>query len=149
MEGFVGIILAAGEGFRMKSRIPKVLHCLGGKELLRYPVELLGKVGIERIIVVVSPANQEAVKNLLGDSVEYAVQSSKTGTAGAVESAASLVDHQAMQVVVMGGDSPLIAKDSLKNLIEGHIGNSRQMSILSGLVQDNLGLGRINREQGG
>ena len=149
MEGFVGIILAAGEGFRMKSRIPKVLHCLGGKELLRYPVELLGKVGIERIIVVVSPANQEAVKSLLGDSVEYAVQSSKTGTAGAVESAASLVGNQAMQVVVMGGDSPLIAKDSLNNLIEGHIEDSRQMSMLSGWVQDSLGLGRINRDQGG
>jgi len=132
----------------MKSRIPKVLHCLGGKELIRYPVELLGKVGVERIIVVISPTNQEAVKSLLGDSVEYAVQTSKTGTAGAVESAASLVGDQALQVVVMGGDSPLITKDSVKNLIDGHIGNSRQMSILSGLVQNSLGLGRINREQG-
>ena len=85
----------------MKSRIPKVLHCLGGKELIRYPVELLGKLGVERIIVVISPTNQEAVKSLLGDSVEYAVQTSKTGTAGAVESAASLVGDQALQVVVM------------------------------------------------
>ena len=101
MERFVGIILAAGEGIRMKSRIPKVLHCLGGKELIRYPVELLGKVGVERIIVVISPTNQEAVKSLLGDSVEYAVQTSKTGTAGAVESAVSLVGDQAKQVVVL------------------------------------------------
>ena len=148
MDRLVGIILAAGEGIRMKSRIPKVLHLFSGKELLRYPVELLGNVGVERIIVVVSPANQDAVKKLLGDSVEYAVQSSKTGTAGAVESAASLVRDGGQQVVVMGGDSPLIAEDSMKNLIEGHIEGSRQMSILSGMVQNSLGLGRIDRDQG-
>ena len=53
MDDLVGIILAAGEGVRMKSRIPKVLHRLCGKELLRYPVELLGKLGVDRIVVVV------------------------------------------------------------------------------------------------
>ena len=148
MDELVGIILAAGEGVRMKSRIPKVLHRLCGKELLRYPVELLGKVGAGRIVVVVSPANQDAVKELLGDSVEYAVQSAKTGTAGAVESASSLVRGNAQRVLVMGGDSPLVADDSVKRLIDSHIEVDRQMSILSGILPDGRGLGRINREQG-
>ena len=85
MDELVGIILAAGEGVRMKSRVPKVLHRLCGKELLKYPVELFRNVGVHRIVVVVSRSNQNAVKGLLGDSVEYAVQSGKTGTAGAVE----------------------------------------------------------------
>ena len=148
MDDLVGIILAAGEGVRMKSRIPKVLHRFCGKELLRYPVELLGKVGVDRIVVVVSRANQDAVQDLLGDSVEYAVQSSKTGTAGAVESAASLLRGESKQVVVLGGDAPLVSEESMQGLINGHVENDHIMSILSGIVQDSNGLGRINRDHG-
>ena len=152
MDNLAGIILAAGEGIRMKSRTPKVLHRLCGKELLRYPVELVGRLGAERIVVVVSPANQEAVKELLGDSVEYAVQTSKSGTAGAVEAAASMVRGgprgQVQQVLVMGGDSPLVTEASVSSLIDGHLEDGRQMSILSGIVQDEHGLGRISRDQG-
>ncbi|MCH8988433.1 MAG: bifunctional UDP-N-acetylglucosamine diphosphorylase/glucosamine-1-phosphate N-acetyltransferase GlmU [Chloroflexi bacterium] len=148
MDNLAGIILAAGEGIRMKSRTPKVLHCLCGKELIRYPVELLGRLGVDRIVVVVSPANQEALKKLLGDSVEYAVQTAKTGTAGAVEAAASMLRGEARQVLVMGGDSPLVTEGSVRRLIDGHLANARQMSILSGIVQDSGGLGRIHRDQG-
>ena len=148
MDDLVGIILAAGEGVRMKSRIPKVLHRLCGKELLRYPVELLGKVGVDRIVVVVSRANQDAVQDLLGDSVEYVVQSSKTGTAGAVEFAGSLLRGESKQVVVLGGDAPLVSEESMQGLINGHVENDHIMSILSGIVQDSNGLGRINRDHG-
>ena len=132
----------------MKSRTPKVLHCLCGKELLRFPVELLGKLGMTRIVVVVSPVNQEAVKGLLGDTVEYAVQEGRTGTAGAVESAALMLQGQFERVVVIGGDSPLVAEDSVRRLIDGHIQDSRQMSILSGIAQVSQGLGRISRDLG-
>ena len=152
MDDLAGIILAAGEGIRMKSRIPKVLHRLCGKELLRYPVDLLGRLGVDRIVVVVSQANREAVKELLGDSVEYAVQAAKTGTAGAVEAAASLfrsrTDAEARQILVMGGDSPLVTETSVRGLVYGHLQGGRQMSILSGIVQDGQGLGRISRDQG-
>ena len=148
MDELAGIILAAGEGSRMKSRTPKVLHCLCGKELLRFPVELLGKLGMTRIVVVVSPVNQEAVKGLLGDTVEYAVQEARTVTAGAVEAAASMLQGQFERVVVIGGDSPLVAEDSVRRLIDGHIQDSRQMSILSGIAQVSQGLGRISRDLG-
>ncbi|MCI0789618.1 MAG: bifunctional UDP-N-acetylglucosamine diphosphorylase/glucosamine-1-phosphate N-acetyltransferase GlmU [Chloroflexi bacterium] len=148
MDNLAGIILAAGEGTRMKSRTPKVLHRLCGKELIRYPVELFRRVGVDRVVVVVSPANLDAVKELLGDSVEYAVQSTMNGTAGAVESAAAMLRGQCQQVVVIGGDSPLVAEDSLRRLIDGHSENGRQMSILSGIVQNSQGLGRISRGQG-
>jgi bifunctional UDP-N-acetylglucosamine pyrophosphorylase/glucosamine-1-phosphate N-acetyltransferase len=148
MDKLAGIILAAGEGIRMKSRIPKVLHGLCGKELLRYPVELLGRLGVGRIVVVVSPTNQDAIKGLLGDSVEYAVQPTKTGTAGAVESAAETLSGNAEQVIVMGGDSPLLTDDSVRLLLEEHLVNDRQMSILSGIVYDGRGLGRIDRDLG-
>ena len=132
----------------MKSRTPKVLHRLCGKELLRYPVELLGRAGVGRIVVVVSPANQDAVKELLGESVEYAVQPAKTGTAGAVESTAAMLRGQAQQIVVIGGDSPLVTEESVRSLVSGHLEDSRQMSILSGIVSDGSGLGRIKRDDG-
>ena len=147
MDELVGIILAAGEGVRMKSRVPKVLHRLCGKELLKYPVELFRNVGVHKIVVVVSRSNQNAVKGLLGDSVEYAVQSGKTGTAGAVESAASILRGNSQNVLVIGGDSPLVSEDSLKNLIGAHVKDARQMSILSGMIQGSCGLGRIRRDQ--
>ncbi len=148
MDNLAGIILAAGEGIRMKSRIPKVLHCLCGKELLRYPFELLGRLGVRRIVVVVSPTNQDAIKALLGDSVEYAVQPTKTGTAGAVESAAEILNGNAEQVLVLGGDSPLLTDESVRRLLDEHVANNRQMSILSGIVPDGTGLGRIDRDLG-
>ncbi len=148
MDNLAGIIMAAGEGSRMKSRTPKVLHRLCGKELVRYPVDLMTRLGVERIVVVVSPSNHEAIKALLGNRVEYAVQSAKTGTAGAVESAKSLLQGNFRQVLVMGGDSPLVQEGSVRRLIDGHLESAHQMSILSGVVQDGQGLGRIQRDQG-
>ena len=148
MDTLAGIILAAGEGTRMNSRTPKVLHRLCGKELIRYPVELLRRLGIDRIVVVVSPANQDAVESLLGDGVEYAVQPAMTGTAGAVMAVASTLQGQAEQVVVIGGDAPLVTDDSVRRLLDGHLEEGRQMSIMSGIVQNSAGLGRIKRDLG-
>ena len=148
MDKLAGIILAAGEGRRMNSQTPKVLHRLCGKELIRYPVELLGRLGVNRTLVVVSPANQDAVKALLGDDVEYAVQPSMTGTAGAVKAAASTLQGQAEQLVVIGGDAPLVTDDSVRRLLDGHLEAGRQMSIMSGIVQSSAGLGRIKRDIG-
>ena len=148
MDKLAGIILAAGEGRRMNSQTPKVLHRLCGKELIRYPVELLGRLGVNRTLVVVSPANQDAVKALLGDDVEYAVQPSMTGTAGAVKAAASTLQGQAEQLVVIGGDAPLVTDDSVRRLLDGHLKAGRQMSIMSGIVQSSAGLGRIKRDIG-
>ena len=148
MDKLAGIILAAGDGRRMNSRIPKVLHRLCGKELLRYPVELLGRLGVDRVVVVVSPANQDTVKALLGDGVDYAVQPSMTGTAGAVKAAATTLQGQADQVVVIGGDAPLVTDDSVRRLLDGHLEEGRKMSIMSGIVQTSAGLGRVKRDLG-
>ena len=146
MDKFAGVILAAGEGLRMKSRIPKVLHRLCGKELIQYPVELMKRLGVGRTVVVVSPGNQYSIKELLGDSVDYAVQLSKTGTAGATESAMEMLGGTVEQVLLMGGDSPLVTMESFQRLIDQHVLGNGQMAILSGIVKDAEGLGRIDRE---
>ena len=75
----------------MRSRLPKPLHRICGREMVRYPVELLKAAGAERVIVVVSPENQDAIRAVLGDVVEYAVQPQRDGTAGALSCCAPLL----------------------------------------------------------
>ena len=94
MKQWAGVVLAAGEGVRMKSRTPKVLHTVCGKEMIRYPVDLLQELGIGRIVVVVSPSNGPAIRQLLGDSVEYATQPKVLGTGDAVSRAVELLGDE-------------------------------------------------------
>ena len=90
--GLAGVVMAAGAGKRMRSRTPKPLHRVCGQEMVRYPVELLKEAGASRVVVVVSPENQDAIQAVLGDSVEYAVQPERDGTAGALACCAPLLE---------------------------------------------------------
>ena len=74
MEGWAGVIMAAGEGSRMVSKIPKPLHKVCGKELIRYPVELLQALGVGQIVIVVSPTTAPMIGELLGDVADYVIQ---------------------------------------------------------------------------
>ena len=115
----------------MKSRIPKVLHRLCGKELVRYSVELLQEVGVESVTVVVSPDSYDAVKALLGDSVEYAVQPQPLGTADALARCSTALEGVFGNVLVIGSDTPLVTADSVRRLLADHQKNSSQMSLLT------------------
>ncbi len=128
---WAGVVMAAGQGVRMKSRIPKVLHKLCGKELVRYPVELLQSLGIGRIGVVVSPHNAQAVQSLLGGHVEYVVQPKVLGTGDALGRAASLLQGQADHLLVQGGDAPLVRRETLQRLMASHLEQRSQMTLLS------------------
>ena len=86
----VGIILAAGHGRRMRSRTPKPLHMAAGKELIRYPVELLAQCGVARIVVVASPDNRDSLAAVLGNTEACAIQPAANGTADAVACALPL-----------------------------------------------------------
>ena len=108
-----GVVMAAGQGTRMRSRIPKPLHKVCGKEMVRYPVELLKAAGASRVLVVVSPDNQDAIQAVMGDSVEYAVQPERDGTGGALACCAPLLQGQAERVLVIGGDTPLVTPKSM------------------------------------
>ena len=80
MEVWAGVVMAAGRGTRMKSKVPKIFHKLCGRELVSYSVEALRCAGISRIVAIVSPENEEGLKDLLGDSVEYVIQTEPLGT---------------------------------------------------------------------
>ena len=83
MDNWAGVIMAAGEGRRMVSKIPKPLHKVCGKEMIRYPVELLRTLGVGKILVVVSPSTELPLRNTLGNSVDYVVQPAPNGTGDA------------------------------------------------------------------
>ena len=101
-----GVILAAGHGVRMKSRIPKVLHQVCGKELIRYPLELLRQLGVGTVVVVVSPDNGTRIREILGDAAEYATQPERSGTGDALTWALKQLNGRVEQLLVLNGDVP-------------------------------------------
>ncbi|MCH2518329.1 MAG: bifunctional UDP-N-acetylglucosamine diphosphorylase/glucosamine-1-phosphate N-acetyltransferase GlmU [Dehalococcoidia bacterium] len=149
MDQWAGVVLAAGDGVRMRSRLAKVLHRVCGKELIRYPVDLMNQLGIGKVVVVVSPGNGEAVRGLLGDSVEYVIQPAVKGTGDALGRAEDLLKGQADNVMVLTADAPLVRPESVKPLMAAHVDSSRNMTFLTcrtGFAQD---FGRVVRDENG
>lgn len=142
----VGIILAAGHGSRMRSRIPKPLHTAAGKELIRYPVDLLTNCGIQNIVVVASPSNLASLTAVVGDTVQYVVQPTADGTADAVSWGLTALDYAPELVMVMAADTPLVRAKSLRLLIDEHTSvPNRRMTILTATDVFAPDLGRIER----
>ena len=141
MEQWAGVVLAAGDGVRMKSRLPKVLHRVCGKELIRYPVDLLRQLGIRRFVVVVSPANGNAIQDLLGEQAEYVTQPQVSGTGDAVSRAAGLLTDQAEHILVLNGDVPLLGLDSTRRMMDRHLEEACDLTMLTvtGVVSQDLG----------
>ncbi len=133
----------------MKSRIPKPLHQVCGKEMVRYPVELLQGLGVQRIVVVVSPANQDAIEALLGDGVEYAVQTRPLGTADALACALPMLDSGCSHVLLQNADAPLVQAESLETLAACHLKQGSGMTFLTaeGLLAEDMG--RVQRDDNG
>lgn len=149
MEDWAGVIMAAGEGQRMVSRIPKPLHQVCGKEMIRYPVELLQGLGMERILVVVSPANHAPIKEALGDSVDYVIQPAPNGTGDAAAHAAAALPEGISNLVLLGSDSPLIRPESVSRLVETHRTGNNVMTMLTAPDMLAPDLGRVLRDETG
>jgi len=112
------VILAAGQGTRMRSSLPKVLHPVGGRAMLDWSIDLARKVGCQRIIVVCSPAGaavQEHVRAVLGADA-IAIQDPPQGTGHAVEAAKPALQGFVGDLVVLYGDTPLIPAHAVEAL---------------------------------
>ena len=149
MAQWAGIIMAAGEGRRMQSRYPKPLHPVCGQELIRYPVALLQGLGVQPLLVVVSPANAAAISGLLGDGVDYVVQPAAAGTGDAAARAVAALDQKAERLLVMGGDSPLLRAASLQQLMARHLARDNAMTLLTAEGMFATDLGRVVRKDDG
>jgi bifunctional UDP-N-acetylglucosamine pyrophosphorylase/glucosamine-1-phosphate N-acetyltransferase len=140
------VILAAGQGTRMRSATPKVLHPLCGRPLVAWPVEAAREAGAGRIVVVDSAARSLA--GHLADDIVLAVQEQARGTADAVEAA---VDHlpQDGPVVILSGDVPLVTAGFIRDLIAAHAAGGFAATMATMELGDPAGYGRVLRDAAG
>lgn len=141
------IILAAGKGTRMKSRHPKVIHKVCGKEMVNHVIDASKNAGVEENILVLGHKIDE-VKKSVGDDISIVVQKEQLGTAHAVMMAESLI-NDGDTVVVLCGDTPLIESDTLDRFFRYHDEHGYSVTVLSSEVEDPTGYGRIVRDDNG
>ena len=139
------VILAAGQGTRMRSRTPKVLHDLCGQPMIAWPLAAALAAGAGKVVVIDGP--QRPLEGHLPDGVELAVQPEANGTGGAVQAAvAHLGDGP---VLVLNGDVPLVTAEALADLIEAHAAGGAQATVASMELDDPTGYGRVVRREDG
>ncbi len=119
MKNIAGIILAAGKSTRMKSGLPKVLHKVGGKPMLKYILDLLEQLELKRYIVVIG-YKQELVKEILGSKILTVRQPELLGSADAVWQTKNSFSNFKGDLLVVYADTPLVSYRSLKRLVELH-----------------------------
>jgi bifunctional UDP-N-acetylglucosamine pyrophosphorylase / glucosamine-1-phosphate N-acetyltransferase len=141
------LILAAGRGTRMRSRTPKVLHELCGLPMLLWPVRAAQAAGAGRVVVVDSP--EGALREVLPEGVELAVQSQPDGTGGAVRAAVAALEADGgppdEPIVVLSGDVPLVSAQTISALVAAHLENHAGATVASTLLEDPTGYGRVVR----
>ena len=149
MSDWVGVILAAGEGRRMNSKTPKVLHRVCGKPMISHAVHGLRQAGVERVLVVVSPDNRAAIQEALSDSVGFVTQSQPLGTGHAVMRCAGQVVTPDANVLVTMGDAPLIRPDTFSGLMGRHVESRASLTLLSARGSEQQDLGKVLRDNNG
>ncbi|MGG0739907.1 bifunctional UDP-N-acetylglucosamine diphosphorylase/glucosamine-1-phosphate N-acetyltransferase GlmU [Niallia taxi] len=138
------VILAAGQGTRMKSKLYKVLHPVCGKPMVQHVVDQVSKLQMERIVTVIGHGSDQ-VKAQLGDKISYANQAEQLGTAHAVMQAKDFLENKDGVTVVVCGDTPLITSETLEALSSYHLETSAKATVLTAVAEDPTGYGRIVR----
>jgi bifunctional UDP-N-acetylglucosamine pyrophosphorylase/glucosamine-1-phosphate N-acetyltransferase len=142
------LILAAGQGTRMRSAKPKVLHDLCGLPMVLWPVRAALAAGAARVVVIDSPAR--AIEPVLPQGVELAVQPEPDGTGGAVAAALAQLDAAGAAaqgtVIVLSGDVPLISAEAVRGLAEAHARGGAPATMVTSVLADPAGYGRVVRD---
>ena len=139
------VLLAAGQGTRMKSDLPKVLHQVVGKPMVFYGLEAARQASTEAPILVVG-YGADAVKSALGASARYVLQEQPLGTGHAVMQAETLLRDSTDYVIVTYADMPLLRVETLRRLVAAQQANPGPVTILTVVAQDPRGFGRIVRK---
>ncbi|MDN7243814.1 bifunctional UDP-N-acetylglucosamine diphosphorylase/glucosamine-1-phosphate N-acetyltransferase GlmU [Planococcus sp. N028] len=142
------VILAAGQGTRMKSKLYKVLHPVCGMPMVEHVTTNVSQLGVEKIVTIVGHG-AEKVQEQLGSRSEYALQEEQLGTAHAVQQAASLIEGKSGTTLVVCGDTPLIRPETMQALLDHHAATKAKATILTAIADNPTGYGRILRSEAG
>lgn len=146
MANRYAVVLAAGKGTRMKSKLYKVLHPVCGKPMVEHVVDQLDELQLNQLITVVGHG-AEKVKEQLGSRSEYALQEEQLGTGHAVQMAEPFIGNNEGTTVVVCGDTPLLTAETLKQLMQHHEKEQSAVTVLTTELENPSGYGRIVRNE--
>ncbi|QJC94610.1 N-acetylglucosamine-1-phosphate uridyltransferase / Glucosamine-1-phosphate N-acetyltransferase [Bacillus mojavensis] len=148
MDKRFAVVLAAGQGTRMKSKLYKVLHPVCGKPMVEHVVDEALKLSLTKLVTIVGHGAEE-VKKQLGDKSEYALQAEQLGTAHAVKQAQPFLADEKGVTIVICGDTPLLTAETMEAMLKEHTQKEAKATILTAVAEDPTGYGRIIRGEGG
>ncbi|MED1569326.1 bifunctional UDP-N-acetylglucosamine diphosphorylase/glucosamine-1-phosphate N-acetyltransferase GlmU [Bacillus paramycoides] len=148
MSNRFAVILAAGKGTRMKSKLYKVLHPVCGKPMVQHVVDQVSQLGLQKLVTVVGHG-AEKVQEQLGNVSEFALQAEQLGTAHAVDQAASVLANEEGTTLVICGDTPLITAETMEALLQQHEEAGAMATVLTAYIEEPAGYGRIVRNENG
>ncbi|MBK1809578.1 bifunctional UDP-N-acetylglucosamine diphosphorylase/glucosamine-1-phosphate N-acetyltransferase GlmU [Clostridium sp. YIM B02505] len=143
------IILAAGQGKRIKSNLPKVLHKVAGKEMVNHVIDTIRDAGVVDINVIIGKGAELVKERTASREVSYSMQLEQLGTGHAVKCAKDFFKNKDGVVAVFTGDAPLITNRTVENLMETHIKENNYATLLTSVIDDPSGYGRIIRSDKG
>lgn len=141
------IILSAGQGTRIKSNIPKVLHKVCGKEMVNHVIDNIRKADITDVNLVIGKGAELVKEKTKSKFASYSIQHEQLGTGHAVRCATEFLENKDGCVLIFAGDAPLIDPSTIKALVKQHEDNKNSATLITSLVENPNGYGRVIRDK--
>lgn len=139
------LILAAGKGTRMESKLPKVLHPIAGKPMVSHVIQRAVELGAEKIVTIIGYRHEMVKSEICNEPTEFAYQLKQLGTGHAVLQCQDNLSNFDGNVLILSGDVPLITTSTLNSLLKTHINSNCDATILTAEIDDPTGYGRVIR----
>lgn len=143
--GKYALILAAGEGKRMKSATSKVLHKVCGKEMVNHVIDIMRKAGFHEVNVIVGKGKDQVMDKTSDREVSFSVQEEQLGTGHAVLCAKEFLKGKEGTVAIFTGDAPLIREETVSSMLSSHVEGAYSATLLTSVIDDPTGYGRVKR----
>ena len=141
---WAAIVLAAGNGTRMASQLPKILHQVSGIPIINHVLNSLNQVNINKVILVTNPENNNVLSQI-DPEISYVTQNTQLGTGNAVSVAYETASNFE-NTIIINGDLPLITKETIQNLMTKHLESNSTLTLVSTRVDNPQGYGRIKKQ---
>jgi bifunctional UDP-N-acetylglucosamine pyrophosphorylase/glucosamine-1-phosphate N-acetyltransferase len=148
MSNLTAIILAAGKGTRMKSKLPKVLHKVGGLPMLQHVLDAADAAGCQKKVVIIGH-EAELVEKMVGKQAQVVLQAEQLGTGHAVLQAEKALTGIKGTALILCGDTPLLRAEELTKFAEAHIKSGAAATVMTTMMENPFGYGRILRDAKG